>query len=481
MHTSWDAELDVDDEIVRSGPYLAHFRSLMKVGSYSGNSQGTTSSFPQANDGEYLPETQTDDPELEPTPLERRSKARTSVLSDLFGDRSLGRPILFLGFVLGFTFYPLTSFSLRQRALHGLILSTSLLVSCALLLPKAYLWDNSAKSRQLVEQLCQATCDGDHAWISDLLGRGAYVNGFVSFEDYDAGPMRHTPLLLAVNNRRLKTTQFLLQRGADVHSKTSGTGTKTTPLLASIREGSIEIMSLLLENGADPSSTGGGPITPLSFAARKKRLDMIKLLVRHGAKTDAISESSKGIPRGIFALRADVGVVTYEVENFTALHIAVQGRPDMVDFLYARTGKVSQTCQLGSEKNVTPLHLARGACAELLISYGADIRAEARLTSSHYPWTPLFWAVSRTPPDIVALKANLAYGMSANTSDDSHFTALHVFADSLTLKDLYAQSTTQVYCDVGKALLDAGADISAKSYDRQDIPVAILYNKIGLS
>lgn len=180
-------------------------------------------------------------------------------------------------------------------------------------------------------------------------------------------------------------------------------------------------------------------------------------------------------------MRADVGVVTYEVENFTALHIAVQGRPDMVDFLYARTGKVSQTCQLGSEKNVTPLHLARGACAELLISYGADIRAEARLTSSHYPWTPLFWAVSRTPPDIVALKANLAYGMSANTSDGSHFTALHVFADSLTLKDLYAQSTTQVYCDVGKALLDAGADISAKSYDRQDIPVAILYNKIGLS
>ena len=288
--------------------------------------------------------------------------------------------------------------------------------------------------------------------------------------------MRNTPLLLAVNNRPLQTTRYLLQRGADVHSKTSGTGTKTTPLLSSIREGSIEIMGLLLENGADPNYTDEGTITPLSFGARKNRLDMVKLLVRHGAAIDATSKSSKGIPRGISALRADIGTIPYEIENYAALHIAAQGRPDMVDFLCARTRNVSQTCKLGDERNVTPLHIARGACAEQMIHYGADARAQAYTIDNYTDGPPLFWTVSRTPPDLVALKANLASGISANETDSSGRTALHVFANFLDLKCVYAQSTTQVYRDVAKALIDAGADISAYHW-REGQPLAILQTK----
>ena len=180
MYKGWDAELDVDDEIVRSGPYLAHFRSLMEDGSNPSNSQEMTSSFPQASDNNRASEEQIGELESETSPLGRRSKLRTSVLSEFFGDRSIATSVLIWGFVLDFSIHPLRSIGFRQRALQGLILSTSL-VGCALVLPKSYTWDRSAESRQLVEQLCRASSDGDHAWISDLLDRGAYINGFVSY------------------------------------------------------------------------------------------------------------------------------------------------------------------------------------------------------------------------------------------------------------------------------------------------------------
>ena len=160
-----------------------------------------------------------------------------------------------------------------------------------------------------------------------------------------------TPLKNAARDGHIEIAELLLAGGAKIKDKTaSGCG----PLYEAAKEGNKQIAVKLIDAGAEVDQTCGSySRTPLDVACAQGHLEVIKVLVAHGAD------------------------INYQDgEGFNALHhAAFWDRRKEAAFLLVR----------GADKNAidirgrTPLHQAakegHRIMAELLISYGADINA----------------------------------------------------------------------------------------------------------
>lgn len=93
-------------------------------------------------------------------------------------------------------------------------------------------------------------------------------------------------LLAATRKSDLAQVKALLDKGADVNSK-SPYG--QTPLFFACDRGSFEIVKLLVDRGADVNVEDTFyHASALSWAARKKHTDIVRLLIDHGAKSPAM-------------------------------------------------------------------------------------------------------------------------------------------------------------------------------------------------
>jgi len=81
--------------------------------------------------------------------------------------------------------------------------------------------------------------------------------------------------------------QSALQAGANVNfADDEG----RTPLTLAVQEGSLELVELLLQHGADPSQVGRKGYTPLQLAtAWCKSVPIVKALIAAGAETEGLS------------------------------------------------------------------------------------------------------------------------------------------------------------------------------------------------
>jgi ankyrin repeat protein len=77
------------------------------------------------------------------------------------------------------------------------------------------------------------------------------------------------------------------------------TDTGDTPLMAAIRDENIKIIDVLLNNGADPNFCNKGGWYPLHFATQKQNMEIVKLLVKHGAKIDQQDGKFKNTPLSV--------------------------------------------------------------------------------------------------------------------------------------------------------------------------------------
>jgi ankyrin repeat protein len=118
-------------------------------------------------------------------------------------------------------------------------------------------------------------------------------------------------LYYAVSGAQLEAAKLLIERGADVNAlSTFGVG----PLGPAVGKRNVELIKLLLDHGANPNSTIGTE-TVLHYAAEDGCLDCIKALVEAGA---------------------DVNAVTSNGQYRTPLHIAKRrGFKEMADYLLA--------------------------------------------------------------------------------------------------------------------------------------------------
>ncbi|CAF3673347.1 unnamed protein product [Rotaria socialis] len=112
--------------------------------------------------------------------------------------------------------------------------------------------------------------------------------------DIDRGP-RHTLLVDAIIAERLDTIRFLIENGyADINSARHNENYRSNSLIIAVTYGHTHIVAYLLEKGAKcdimtlPSNN-----TPLSYAAIKGHLDIVRLLCLAGASTSLKNRSGQ--------------------------------------------------------------------------------------------------------------------------------------------------------------------------------------------
>ncbi|MEO0935041.1 MAG: ankyrin repeat domain-containing protein, partial [Cyanobacteria bacterium J06641_2] len=88
-----------------------------------------------------------------------------------------------------------------------------------------------------------------------------------------------TPLIQAINLRRLEIIQILLEAGADPNLCQD---IYATPLELATSLGNIKVIKILLRVGANPNFFGIGS-SALERAIRIERIDIIKILIDAGA------------------------------------------------------------------------------------------------------------------------------------------------------------------------------------------------------
>ncbi|KAF8492409.1 hypothetical protein F5888DRAFT_1909189 [Russula emetica] len=130
-------------------------------------------------------------------------------------------------------------------------------------------------------------------------------------------------------------------------------GSQVTPIHAAASAGQVDILSLLIQHGADVNGRNRIGDTPLFLASMNARLEAGQFLLNHGADIDARNEF-----------------------NNTALIYAIfWGNIEFARMLLERGAVINARCQCDK----TPLHCATGEgrteLVRLLLDHGADVSA----------------------------------------------------------------------------------------------------------
>ncbi len=163
-------------------------------------------------------------------------------------------------------------------------------------------------------------------------------------------------LYTAIMENKINEVQKLLKEGVDVNAESDAVD-RETPLHLAVEKGHLDIVTLLLEHGANIEARyDGDPFdgySPLSIAVLKGHLDIAKLLLDHGANTE-----------------------TRDICNGTPLHHTAHCWGHLVDhakLLLDRGAHVDAQDCYGN----TTMHFAAGndnlLVIQVLIAYGAKI------------------------------------------------------------------------------------------------------------
>lgn len=171
----------------------------------------------------------------------------------------------------------------------------------------------------------------------------------------DGGIVRMRPLYAAILIGNIYAIDQLLRRGADVHHATPAYGKTMTYLSLAVQGDSTPVVARLLLSNADPNVASVHGRTPLHLAAAAQHgeVEVVELLLRHGA---------------------DVQAQTHD-RHSQALHMAVRiGRADTCFHLLKKGAQVDRPLKSG----VTPIMLAvyynNKSMLRFLMSNGGDVR-----------------------------------------------------------------------------------------------------------
>ena len=294
--------------------------------------------------------------------------------------------------------------------------------------------------------LVDAVKSGDRAAAVALIERRADVNAAESDGT--------TPLHWAVHQNDLELVDRLLKAGANV-KVTNDYG--VTPMSEAAVIGNAVLIDHLLKAGADVESTNADGQTALMIVARTSFVDAARILLKHGAKVNAVEHW----------------------HGQTALMWAVaQNEPAMVKVLVAAGADVNARSTVNNwERQVTaePRAIARPAggltpllfaaregcleCARTLVEAGADLNL-----SDPENISPLLMAVINTHFDLSAYL--IKKGASPNKWDFWGRAPLYAAVDMNTIPrggrpDLPSLDET-TSLQVVQLLLDAGANPNAR-------------------
>jgi len=187
-----------------------------------------------------------------------------------------------------------------------------------------------------------------------------------------------TPLHFAASRDDTNIVRLLLDKSADVNVKDKG---YYTPLHIAAEEGHTNIVRLLLDKGAEmnvKTERDKTRKTPLMLAIDRRRDDVVQLLLNRGAD---VNIKGTEIKTGIASIevskeagtRVQYGSWSFEV---TALSLAIgKGKVDLVQLLLKHGADVNMELISENGRKVTPLEIAKengqSQIAEMLEKAGA--------------------------------------------------------------------------------------------------------------
>ncbi|XP_050294137.1 ankyrin repeat and KH domain-containing protein 1-like isoform X2 [Anthonomus grandis grandis] len=245
----------------------------------------------------------------------------------------------------------------------------------------------------------------------------------------------------------------------DVDSETESN--HDTALTLACAGGHEELVELLISRGADIEHRDKKGFTPLILAATAGHEKVVEILLNHNADIEAQSERTKDTPLSLACSGGRYEVVELllnrnankehrNVSDYTPLSLAASGGyVNIIKLLLnhgaeinSRTGKLFE----GSKLGISPLMLAamngHGAAVKLLLDSGSDINAQIETNRN----TALTLACFQGRHEVVALlldrKANVEHRAKTGLTP-------------------LMEAASGGYVDVGRVLLDKGADVNA--------------------
>jgi len=210
-----------------------------------------------------------------------------------------------------------------------------------------------------------------------------------------------TPLLWAVRPRRnaanaLSICRLLLESRADVNAEDAGEGHRTVLHHAAEWGNSAELVQLLVDRGAEVNACDDAGWTPLDHANERRRPEIAAFLRSRGAKEASAQAAGK------FGAQAREMIGAAQRGDVTAVTALLAENPGLAG--------ARGTC------GETPLHWAAHnghvVVAELLLTHGADVHAEA---AAKWGGTPLAWAAEKHLELVTLLCARGAPVTAVNT------------------------------------------------------------------
>jgi ankyrin repeat protein len=268
------------------------------------------------------------------------------------------------------------------------------------------------------QDIFEAIAAGDLAKVKAIVDADAQV--LKAKNNY-----RQTPLILAVQKRRIEVAEYLLARGADVNAKDSA---EATPLSYAIAGGLSDIAKTLIDRNADIESPAMWNMRPLAFALEFKRKDIAEMLIDKGA-----------------AVPVEPGQEAYQL-FFSACS---NGFARLVDRMLEKGFKIADDT---NSRGLTQLAAAGGSAAvvETLVRLGFDMGRKNEMG-----WTPLHAAAEKG--HLQAVAALLARGAAI---------------DGRTLSGLsaYDIAASLERTEVAGLLKAKGADVSGRKFPRLEGP-----------
>lgn len=292
-----------------------------------------------------------------------------------------------------------------------------------------------SEKEQINEKLVNAAKLGDIALIKKLVENGAdinMVNSYLPILITDLGRKVEgiSPLGAAAAAGQTETVETLLGLGADPNAPDRLT--VMVPLhwtAQSVSQNILAVAEKLLAAGADVDHKNYTGQTPLMYSISQCNYSLTELFIRHGADINAKDTMGK-----------------------TPIYIA----SDLANSFGSRM--VKRLLQLGADPNSLDIHGTSPLCISrspksslLLIDAGADINAV-----NNYGSTPAHIAAYNGRSDILDIL--LKKKADINKTDMRDLTPLH----SAVLIYYGPENSRCV-----QLLLDAGADINAKSWKKQ--------------
>ncbi|XP_066252742.1 ankyrin repeat domain-containing protein 17 isoform X3 [Euwallacea similis] len=240
----------------------------------------------------------------------------------------------------------------------------------------------------------------------------------------------------------------------DVDSETESN--HDTALTLACAGGHEELVELLISRGADIEHRDKKGFTPLILAATAGHEKVVEILLNHNADIEAQSERTKDTPLSLACSGGRYEVVELllnrnankehrNVSDYTPLSLAASGGyVNIIKLLLSHGAEINS--RTGSKLGISPLMLAamngHGAAVKLLLDMGSDINAQIETNRN----TALTLACFQGRHEVVALlldrKANVEHRAKTGLTP-------------------LMEAASGGYVEVGRVLLDKGADVNA--------------------